>query len=50
MREPHKDPKRLRDILHAIDTIFQYVGGRDFEAFVADKKTYHAVIYNIILL
>ena len=30
--------------------IFQYVDGRDTEAFVADKKSYHAVIYNIMII
>jgi uncharacterized protein with HEPN domain len=50
MREQRNDPKRLRDILQAIDTIFQYVDGRDMEAFVADKKSYHAVIYNIMII
>ena len=50
MREQRNDPKRLQDILQAIDTIFQYVDGRDMEAFVADKKTYHAVIYNIMII
>jgi uncharacterized protein with HEPN domain len=39
MREQRNDPKRLQDILQAIDTIFQYVDGRDMEAFVADKKS-----------
>lgn len=29
MREPSKDPKRLADILEAIDNIFQYVGDDD---------------------
>jgi len=50
MREQRNDPKRLRDILQAIDTIFQYVDGRDMESFVADKKSYHAVIYNIMII
>ena len=50
MREQRNDPKRLQDILQAIDTIFQYVDGRDMEAFVADKKSYHAVIYNIMII
>ena len=50
MREQRNDPKRLRDILQAIDTIFQYVEGRGMEEFVADKKTYHAVIYNIMII
>ena len=50
MREQRNDPKRLHDILQAIDTIFQYVDGRDMEGFVADKKSYHAVIYNIMII
>ena len=44
MREQRNDPKRLRDILQAIDTVFQYIGDCDMQAFVADKKTYHAVM------
>ena len=28
MREQRNDPKRLKDILQAIDTIFEYVGDR----------------------
>ena len=43
MREPRKDPKRLADILEAIDNIFQYVGDDDMAAFVADYMRYHAV-------
>ena len=50
MREQRKDPIRLNDILQAIDTIFQYVEGRDKEAFLADKRSYHAVIYNIMII
>ena len=50
MREQRNDPKRLRDLLQAIDTIFQYVEGRDMRDFVADKKSYHAVIYNIMII
>lgn len=38
MRESRNDPRRLKDILCAIDTIFNYVDGRDMEAFVADKS------------
>ena len=29
MREASKDPKRLKDILEAIDNVFQYVGNDD---------------------
>jgi uncharacterized protein with HEPN domain len=50
MREQRNDSKRLNDMIQAIDTIFQYVGDCDMAAFVADKRTYHAVIYNIMIL
>jgi uncharacterized protein with HEPN domain len=50
MREQRNDPKRLRDILQAIDTIFKYVGNRDMAAFLADMMAYHAVIYNIMIM
>ena len=36
MREQRNDPKRLKDILQAIDTIFEYVGDRGMEEFLAD--------------
>lgn len=49
MREQRNDPKRLKDILQAIDTVNQYVDGRDMEVFLADKKSYHAVIYIMIM-
>ena len=39
MREPCKDPKRLSDILEAINNIFQYVGDDDMAAFIKWKKT-----------
>ena len=50
MREQRNDPKRLHDILQAIDTIFQYVNGREMQDFLADKKSYHAVIYNLMII
>lgn len=50
MREQRNDPKRLQDILQAIDTIFQYVDGRNMHDFLSDKKSYHAVIYNIMII
>ena len=40
-----RDPKlRLEDILEAIDWIEGYVGGLDFGAFEADRKTLDAVV------
>lgn len=50
MREPRNDPKRLEDILKAIDAIFLYMGGRDKNAFLTDTMAYHAVIYNIMII
>ena len=50
MREPRNDPKRLKDILQAIDTIFQCVDNRDMKTFLADKKSYQSVIYNIMIM
>ena len=50
MREQRNDSKRLKDILQAIDTIFEYVGDRGMKEFLADKKSYHAVIYNIMII
>ena len=44
MREASKDPKRLKDILEAIDNVFQYVGNDDMQALVNDKMRYHAVV------
>ena len=50
MREQRNDPKRLHDILQAIDNIFKYVGSRSKEEFISDELTYHAVIYNIMII
>ena len=50
MREHRNDPKRLKDMVQAIDTIFEYVANRNMEEFVSDKRTYHAVIYNIMIM
>ena len=44
MREASKDPKRLQDILEAIDNIFQYVGDDDMVAVTNDKMRYHAIV------
>ena len=38
--ELRNDPKRLKDILQAIDTIFEYVGGRGMKEFLADKRSW----------
>ncbi len=50
MRERTKDPKRLADILQAIDNILKYIGETTLEEFVADGMRYHAVIYNLMII
>lgn len=50
MREQIKDPARLRHILMAIDTVFEYTDGISYDDFVHDSMRYHAVVYNIIWL
>ena len=50
MREASKDPKRLQDILEAIDNIFQYVGDDDMVAVTNDKMRYHAIVSNMMII
>lgn len=50
MRESIKDPKRLQDILEAIDNIFQYVASDDMATVTSDKMRYHAIVYNIMII
>ena len=50
MREQRNDPKRLKDILQAIDTIFEYVENRSMEEFLADKKSCHTGCPSVSLI
>jgi uncharacterized protein with HEPN domain len=50
MREASKDPKRLQDILEAIDNIFQYAGDDDMITVTSDKMRYHAIVYNMMII
>jgi len=50
MRERAKDPKRLADILQAIDNIVKYIGETSMEDFIADGMCYHAVVYNLMII
>lgn len=50
MREASKDPKRLQDILEAIDNIFQYTGDDDMITVTSDKMRYHAIVYNMMII
>ena len=44
MRDKNRDPKRLEDILEAIDNVFLYVGKDDMRTIVSDKMRYHAIV------
>ena len=43
MREQRNDPKRLKDILQAIDTIFLYVDNREMKEFLS--YVWNAALY-----
>jgi len=42
-REKRSPLQRIEDILENIDCVRRFIGGSDFEAFVADKRTFYAV-------
>lgn len=50
MREPVRDKGRLEHILKAIDNVFEYTKGMDYEGMVNNKILCHAVIYNIQII
>ncbi len=47
MRETARDPGRLEHILMAITHIEEFTKDMDYNAFVSDKRTLYATIYNI---
>ncbi|MCQ2245847.1 MAG: DUF86 domain-containing protein [Bacteroidaceae bacterium] len=50
MREPVKDPGRLKHILAAISQVEEYTAGLTREQFCADKLRIHATAYNIQII
>ncbi|MBP5374522.1 MAG: DUF86 domain-containing protein [Bacteroidales bacterium] len=50
MREPERDPGRLRDILQAADNIMAFTNNRSDEELKADKLRYFAVIKNVEII
>lgn len=50
MREAEKDPRRLHDILEAIDHIISYVGNDNYQSFLSDVMRYHAIVYNLMII
>ena len=50
MREPARDPGRLRDILNAADMIRQFTEGLSREELMEDKLRYFAVVKNVEII
>lgn len=47
MRERVRDKGRVADIIEYAANVMEYMEGYDFERFVADKRTYYAVMKNV---
>jgi len=50
MRERIKDIDRLQHIAECIDNIDSYLHGYTLDSMKADKKCFHAVVYNIMII
>ena len=50
MREQIRDIDRLRHIVECIDCINEYLSGYTYEQMKADKKCFHAVVYNLMII
>ena len=50
MREHRRDRNRLEDILSYAQNIVTFVEGMTFEDFIADRRTYYSVAYNITII
>ena len=50
MREKPRDKERLNHIIEAIDNIFEFVEGKQFEVYKQDKILRFAIIKNIEII
>lgn len=50
MREHIRDIDRLKHIAECIENINSYLQGYTFESMKADKKCFHAVVYNLMII
>ena len=50
MREQIKDVDRLRHIEECVCCINEYLEGYTYEQMKADKKCFHAVVYNLMIM
>ena len=50
MREPDRDPGRIKDMLEAADYVISFVDGLSYEQFLADKIRFFAVMKNVEII
>ena len=50
MREQTRDIDRLQHIAECIACINEYLSGYTYEEMKADKKCFHAVVYNLMIM
>ena len=50
MREPDRDPGRIKDMLEAADYVISFVEGLSYEQFLADKIRFFAVMKNVEII
>ena len=50
MREQIRDIDRLRHIAECIAYINEYLNGYTYEGMKADRKCFHAVVYNLMII
>ena len=50
MRDPRRDKSLLGNMVESIDYALAFVEGYDYKAFVADKRTYFAVVKNMEII
>ena len=50
MRDPRRDKDLLANMVEAIDYALGFVEGYDYDKFLADKRTYFAVVKNMEII
>ena len=50
MREPDRDPGRIKDMLEAADYVISFVDGLSYEQFLADKIRFFALMKNVEII
>jgi len=50
MRDPRRDKSLLGNMVESIDYALAFAEGYDYKTFVADKRTYFAVVKNMEII